>query len=373
MRPAELDEATRAGLARFLLPSFRANPIDLGGRSGAQTSAAVEDLVRTYAAAPDIGAVCVLLTTVPAFTDTARAIGRGLLGAGKPFVLAVTPGPSADGPRAALRQIGCPYFDSVNSALRVLRTLMEARRLAALPMPGAATRPAGLPDPASLRRLPAGRLTEFEVKSLAASYGVPVGAERLCGDIDAALRAAEAIGYPVALKPVCRDLVHKSDIGAVKLHIRDEAALRSAWREVMDAVGRALPGAPIEGGLVQKMASGAIEIILGARNDPQFGPVLLLGAGGTTVELDKDVALGLAPVSAEAARRLLGKLRIAPLLDGWRGRPALDIAALADAASRFSVLAHDLGARLVEMELNPVLVGEKGAGATAVDGRATLI
>ena len=101
--------------------------------------------------------------------------------------------------------------------------------------------------------------------------------------------------------------------------------------------------------------------------------MLLLGAGGTTVELDKDVALGLAPVSAEAARRLLGKLRIAPLLDGWRGRPALDIAALADAASRFSVLAHDLGARLVEMELNPVLVGEKGAGATAVDGRATLI
>jgi acyl-CoA synthetase (NDP forming) len=374
LRPADLDEATRSGLTPFLLPSFRNNPIDLGGRTVALAgSAAVETLVRTFAAAPDIGALCVLLTTVPDFTETARAIGSGLLASRKPFVLAVTPGPSADGPRAALREIGCPYFDSVDSALRVLGTLMEARRLTALPVPVAVARPPGLPAAASLSSLPGGQLTELEVKSLARSYGVPTCEERLCVDIEAAVAAAGTIGYPVALKPVCRDLIHKSDIGAVKLNLRDEAALRSAWRDVMGAVGQALPGAAIEGGLVLKMASGVIEVIFGARNDPQFGPVLLLGAGGTTVELDKDVVLALAPVSADTARRLFGKLRIAPLLDGWRGRAPLDLAALADAASRFSILAQDLGERLIEMELNPVLVGEKGAGVTAVDGRATLI
>ena len=108
MRPAELDEATRAGLARFLLPSFRANPIDLGGRSGAQTSAAVEDLVRTLPRRL-ISAQCACCSRrCPPFTDTTRAIGRGLLGAGKPFVLAVTPGPSADGPRAALGRSAVP-------------------------------------------------------------------------------------------------------------------------------------------------------------------------------------------------------------------------------------------------------------------------
>ena len=138
----------------------------------------------------------------------------------------------------------------------------------------------------------------------------------------------------------------------------------------MDAVRRALPDADIEGGLVQRMHHGEIELIIGARRDPQFGPVLLIGAGGTLAELHNDVAISLAPVEPADVRRRLQRLKIWPLLTGWRGRPVPNLDAAIDAACRLSWLAGDLGERLIEIELNPLLVGVEGA--VAVDARATL-
>ena len=370
MRPAVFNQTTQEKLAEHLLPTFIGNPIDLGGRRDPNALRLGGQLVRVLAADPDVGVLCVLLATAPGFTSVARGIGEALLTAAKPFVLTVTPGASADAPRAALRELGCPYYDSADSALRVMQALVESRRLAMLPMPGAALRPPELPSPDAIPPLPAGRLTEPEAKRLAAAYGRPVSTDRQCGDVDEAVRAAAALGYPVALKPICSALVHKSDIGAVQLGIADATALRAAWTEVMDVVRRALPDAEIEGGLVQRMHQGEIELIIGARRDPHFGLILLIGAGGTLAELHNDVAITLAPAKPADVRRLLQRLKIWPLLTGWRGRPAPELDAAINAACRLSWLAADLGDRLIEIELNPLLVGVRDA--VAVDARATL-
>ena len=368
MRPAVFGDVTRARLAEHLGPTFIGNPIDLGGRLDSGAAGLGGTLVRVLADDPDVGVLCVLLTTAPGFVAVARGIGEALRAAGKPFVLSVTPGASADAPRAALREIDCPYYDQADSALRVLGTLLEARRLGAVVAVDAA-RPEGLPTADALGVLPTGRLTEPEVKGLVAGYGVPVGEERACADVDAAVEAAAAIGFPVALKPVCRALVHKSDIGAVRLGVASVSALRDAWAEVMAAVHRALPDATIEGGLVQRMHRGELELIVGVRRDPQFGPVLVVGAGGVLAELLDDVAVALAPVGVSRVMEMLRELKVWPLLDGWRGRPKLDVGAVADAACRLSWLACDLGDRLVDLELNPLLVGREGEGVVAVDGR----
>ncbi len=185
-------------------------------------------------------------------------------------------------------------------------------------------------------------------------------------------RQRNRLGFPVVLKPVCRALVHKSDIGAVRLNIADATSLRHAWTDVMGAVSTAFPDATIEAGLVQRMHHGDLELIIGVRRDPQFGPVLVVGAGGTLAELLDEVTVTPAPVDRTRVMEMLKGMKIWPLLDGWRGRPRLDVTAVADAASRLSWLAYDLGERLVDLELNPLLVRHDSDGVVAVDARATL-
>jgi len=180
-----------------------------------------------------------------------------------------------------------------------------------------------------------------------------------------AATAAAALGFPVALKAVSPTIVHKSDAGAVRL------GLRSA-DEVAGAAGEMADRLVVEGFLVQPMIDGEAEVIVGARRDPHFGPVVLAGLGGIAVEILKDVALAPAPVTVERARALLDALRAAPLLHGARGRPPLDVAAVADVVVRVSWLAADLGPRLVDLEINPLIVRAAGAGAIAVDARGTL-
>jgi acyl-CoA synthetase (NDP forming) len=167
-------------------------------------------------------------------------------------------------------------------------------------------------------------------------------------------------------------VVHKSELGLVRLGLTDAAALRDAFTEVAAALERAAPGAA-EGALVQEMARGEAELILGARHDPDFGPMVLVGAGGVLVEVLGDVQLAPAPLRREDAEALLRRLRLRPVLEGVRGRPPLDAAAAAEALVRLSWLAADLGPRLAEMDLNPLILRAAGGGAVAVDARATLL
>jgi acetyl-CoA synthetase (ADP-forming) len=369
MRLATLSETTKARLREILLPPQADNPIDLGGRLGGDVAGTAVQCASILCSDPDVAALHIVLTTVPFYEATTGELAKGALASGKPVLVSVTPGSAADGPRRVLRELGCPYFDSIDQTLRVLKLMVQKRAFP--PARGGIERPKDLEPPPSLKLAP-GRLTEPEAKRLLARYGVPVTRERVAKDSDAARRAASEIGFPVVLKAVARELVHKSDIGGVKLGLEDAAAVATAWDDIGRALRTALPSAVSEGCLVQEMAKGDAELIVGARRDPQFGPVVLVGFGGIMVEVLEDVQVALAPVSPLDAEAMLRRLRLWPILDGARGRPALDVARIADVVARVSWLAADLGTRLVDLEINPLLVRRAGEGAIAVDARGTI-
>ena len=367
---ATLTTESRAQLGELLLPPQADNPVDLGGRKTPEEIEIAGDVARVLFEDPGAAYGLVLLTSMPFFANRTRLIGQAALAADKPVMIALTPGAAADAPRRALRELGQFYFDRSEDAFRVLALVAEHDALRAA-SGGPPVRPAGLPEGQGFV-LPEGALTEGEVKRLLIAYGVPVAAERVAPTPEAAAGAAAALGFPVALKAVSRRIVHKSDVGAVRLGLDSAAAVTAAARDMLERLRAAGLDAGLEGFSVQPMIAGGAEIIVGARRDPHFGPVVMVGVGGLAVELLNDVALAPAPVSVARAHGLVAGLRGAPLLTGARGRPPVDVAAVADAVMRVSWLAADLGRRLVDLEVNPLMVRRPGEGAMAVDGRATL-
>lgn len=203
-------------------------------------------------------------------------------------------------------------------------------------------------------------LSESRSKSVLARFGIPVTREQVCATPAEAARAARQIGLPVALKIDSPDIPHKTEAGVVRLGLDTPEAVERAAGELL-AIARRLPGRPAIGGvLVQQMAGPGVEMMIGARRDPQFGPLVLCGFGGVDVEVDPDVAVALAPVSRPQAGAMIRSLRGARLLQGHRGRPALDTDALADAIVRVSELAWRLQDRIAEIDVNPFIVGRRG-------------
>jgi acyl-CoA synthetase (NDP forming) len=196
-------------------------------------------------------------------------------------------------------------------------------------------------------------LAEREAKIVLKEYGIRCVPERRAKNAEQAVRAAEEIGYPVVLKADA-DIAHKTEAGAVKLDLRDAAAVRAACAAMTVAK---------EGFLVQPMMGGGVELVIGARRDPQFGPLLLVGLGGVLVEVMRDTAVSLAPVGRIEARRMLERLRGFRLLAGFRGTPAADLDAVCEAMARVSELAADCADRIEEIDLNPVLARPDGAVA----------
>ncbi len=179
--------------------------------------------------------------------------------------------------------------------------------------------------------------------------------------------AAERIGFPVALKIESAQIGHKSDVGGVALNLASTAEVRDAFFRIRDSVTAKLPAADIAGVVVQRMVPEGIEMILGIKRDPLFGPVVVCGFGGVLVELLKDVAIGVPPVSRQLAHSLLQGLRGWPLLTGLRGKPPADVDALCDAVVAVSTLAVGVGEQLLALDINPLVVHPKGHGVVAVD------
>jgi succinyl-CoA synthetase beta subunit len=208
-------------------------------------------------------------------------------------------------------------------------------------------------------------LSERESLALLGAAGIPVVAARVATDAEAAVEAAAGFGGPVALKLDATGLAHKSDVGGVRLGLIGDDAVRAAATGML-AIGEGLrgAGADVHGLLVQPMAEPGPELIVGLRRDPQFGPVVLVGLGGILAEALDDIVVGLAPVDREEALGMLGRLRATALLDGVRGRPAVDresVAAVVVALARLGMERRDIE----EVDLNPVVAGP--AGAIAVD------
>lgn len=208
-------------------------------------------------------------------------------------------------------------------------------------------------------------LTEREAKEVLALYNVPVVGERLAASADEAVSAATALGYPVVLKVESPDLPHKTEAGVIRLGLRDADSVREAYAAVMANASKVSPPPRINGVLVQPMVPQGIEMVVGARNDPLFGPLIVVGLGGVLVEVLKDTALAPAPVTPAEAEAMLRGLKGVKLLEGFRGMPAVDISRLAQVVSDVSRFAADHRDNVAELDVNPLICA--GDRITAVD------
>ena len=262
--------------------------------------------------------------------------------------------------RRAYEADGCLVFTEPDAAVRTAAAMARS--------PDAALR-GKVPDPMPRMDLPEGTLDERSALRLLGEAGLPVPDAREAADPDTAARMAEEIGFPVVVKILSPDIIHKSDIGGVALNLQSVEEVRAAAGRVLTAARAHAPDARIEGCLVAPMLDtrNGVETILGVHVDPVFGPVVMFGLGGIFVEVLQDVALRLAPFGLEEAHAMIGEIRGAALLSGARGRPPADVESLAQALSDLSRFAAAHADRLETLDINPFLVRPLGEGAIALD------
>jgi len=261
-----------------------------------------------------------------------------------------------------LRSAGLPVYRSLRRCAFALASMVKWQTGRA-PM-----RPAIEASVPFLSTLPE-ELTEYDSKLLLAHYGVPITREKLCLSLEEALSAANDIGFPVALKVISPQILHKTEAGVVALRLSDEEEVRNAYGRLLERARRFDKDAQIKGVLVQEMVEGGLECMIGAKKDPIFGPIIAVGLGGIYVEVLRDVALRRCPVDEEEALEMVRSLKGFPLLAGARGSAKKDISALADMTRRISELAY-VEKDLKELDVNPVIVLNEGHGAVAVDALA---
>jgi acetyl-CoA synthetase (ADP-forming) len=212
-------------------------------------------------------------------------------------------------------------------------------------------------------------LLEPEAKAVCMEYGIPVTKFRVAKTVDEAVKFAEELGYPVVLKIVSPDVIHKFDVGGVVLNLQSRWEVQKAFNQILESVKRHASNVKILGITVQEMVPASTEVIVGAVKDPQFGPALMFGLGGIFVEVLKDVTFRVAPINEMEAREMITEIKAYPILKGYRGLPSVDIETIVQIlvnTSRF-VMRHP---EIKELDLNPVVTYEKGA--KTVDARIIL-
>lgn len=222
--------------------------------------------------------------------------------------------------------------------------------------------------PKGARAVSAGKaLNEADSKAVLASAGVPMVDERIVASASAAGKAATEIGYPVVMKIVSADILHKSEIGGVILNVADRKAAEAAYKTLMERAAERAPGAKVDGVMVAPMITDGVETIMGVVSDPVFGPTVMFGLGGVFVEVLKDVTFRVAPFGVDVAMEMIGEVKGRAMLDGVRGAPPADVEALAKALAQLSAFAAANADTLETVDVNPFLVRPKGKGAVAVD------
>jgi acyl-CoA synthetase (NDP forming) len=363
-----LAAATQRRLEK-VIPGFGAsgNPVDITGQFVAEPGL-LREAVRIVLDDPQVHIGVVWLQLMESHVDTLIAMLEEIRDAAtKPFVVCWVAAPerALEGLRGrgiAVLRGAEPAVDACAALARFAR----ARREFLADEPARAR----LAIPALELPSAAGPVPAMAARALLARAGIPTAACELARDADAAVSAAARIGYPVALKIESPDLPHKTEAGGVRLALRDGAAVRLAHAELMASARRHAPGARIDGVIVQAMAGSGIEIAVGLQRDPEFGAVVMAGLGGIHVEVLRDAAFRPAPVTEAEAARMLDELRGRALLDGARGQPVVDRAALARLISVVSCFGAAAGERLDSLDLNPVIAGP--GGALAVDWRLSL-
>jgi len=356
-----MPDAAQARLKALLPYASPVNPLDCTAQALNDPSL-LESFTRAALEDGGYGAVLCFLTYVagsPAVSDTILAAMKPLRAAYPDRIIAFC----ALGAPEVLERYddeGILVFNDPCRATRAIHAICEV---------GAARakdRPAKMPTPDKIA-LPDCAPDEAEAKNILTKAGIACAPETRTKDVEEAVTAAEALGYPVVMKILSPDIIHKSDIGAVKLNLGSAEDVRRAFDEIMQAAKTHVPDAAIGGILVAKQLTGGVECLMGINRDPTFGPVAVFGLGGIFVELLDDVALRTCPFDVATARDMILSIRGAPILKGARGQEASDIDALAQMLSKLSIFAAAAGERLLSIDLNPVLALPQGQGAYALD------
>jgi acetyltransferase len=377
---AELAPETMASLNQILPPTWsHNNPVDIIGDAGPELYARTVDIVAKDA---NTDGLLVILTPQAMTDPTATAEELKPFGhiEGKPILASWMGADEVAKGEDILNEARIPTFKYPDRAACAFQYMWRySQNLKALYETPAS--PGEYPNAAHARKKAeslvqhvrkTGRtiLTEFESKQLLAAYGIPTVETHVARTEDEAVRLAERIGFPVVLKLSSETITHKTDVGGVQLNLRTAAGVRKAWKAISDGVSRKTGAGHFQGVTVQPMISLAgYEVIVGSSLDPQFGPVLLFGAGGQLVEVFKDRALALPPLNATLARRMMERTRIYEALKGVRGRAPVDLAALDELLVRFSELVVDQK-WIAEIDINPLIVSPEGL--LALDARVVV-
>jgi acetate---CoA ligase (ADP-forming) len=368
-----LTDATAARL-REILVSFAsaANPIDATAHGYNDNFASYARAIREVLADPNIDQVIARVPRGSAARPWSEGLVEALRDTTKPLILNWPTAPDDNGDvREYLEQNNVPCILAPGRAVRALAALTEFAQKRRDLERGGAGAPRAVPQQALDLPAGAGILGEARAKAALKRYGIPVVGELLLSPSEVEALTALPLAFPVAVKIESPDLPHKTEAGAVRLNVPDLAALKQAARDVVAAATKHCPEARIEGVLVQEMASG-LEVIVGAVDDPYFGPTVAFGLGGIFTELLHDVTHRFAPFDAKTARGMIEDIRGAALFKGYRGKPALDVAALADALARVSLVIADHADRIAEIDINPLFVREADKGVAAADALIVL-
>ncbi len=349
------------------------NPIDVLGDADPERYV---DAVNAAQDDPDTDAIVVILTpqsmTKP--KETASAIAE-CNRSEKPILVSFMGGKDVMPGRDELVAHNLPDYTSPDRAVASLKAMWDYAKWLARP-------------PRVVRRFPVNRrrveriiqrhirsgqrqVGEAAAKDILRAYEFEVPEGALAMDAGQAIDIAERIGYPVAIKIASQDIIHKSDMGGVKLNLANADAVLDAYDLMMLRIGQRAPDAKIDGVYVEKMCPKGREVILGMTRDPQFGPMLMFGLGGIFVEVMKDVTFHIAPITEDEAMHMLESTKSYALLEGVRGQASVDLAAIATSLQRISQLVTDFP-EIQEMDINPFMVGQPGKPSTAADARITL-
>ena len=363
------------------MPSFGSakNPVDLTGMAGndwyykstkfAFAHSWVEGLVVLY---------CETAMTNP--MEIAQSIHKAVTETGikdKPITVSFVGGERSEEAMQWLVEQGIPAYNAPDLAVHAMGTLHEYAQLKDInsdPIDNnvVVDQKAARQVIKKVREDGRNSLTEIESKQIFSAYKMPTAQSILATSEDEAVKTAKEIGYPVVLKIVSPDILHKSDAGGVEVNIKTDEEVRKAYHLILDNAKKYKADANIHGILIQEMAPWGTETIIGSVNDPSFGATVMFGLGGIFVEVLKDVTFRVAPISNREARIMLDEIRGGPILDGVRGESPRDKEALARVLELYALMIKDLEDEIKESDANPVLVYEEGKGVKVVDARIIL-
>jgi acetyl coenzyme A synthetase (ADP forming)-like protein len=375
LKIAPFTDTTKRALKKILPPTASINnPVDLIAEAQHKQ---YEATLKEILSQKDIHAAMVILTPT-SFTDVEKitwAIVKATKSQKKPLVCCYLGVYDVSKGIDILEKNGIPAYRFPESAAKVLSVMTHFTQWLTRPKTGIKTFDVKIEKAKKIIRSvqDQGRafLLEHEAYDVLKAYGFPVIRSEIATNARQAEEAAQKCGFPVVLKIVSPDILHKFDFGGVLLNIKNKKEVRAAYHTINQNIGKNNPQAEITGVIVERMVPPGKEVILGMNRDPQFGPILMFGLGGTYVEALEDVTFRLAPIRELTASIMIKKTKTHKILDGFRGEPVYDLEAIEECLKRLSQLVTDIE-EIKELDINPLIVYEKGKGCTIVDARIIL-